>query len=189
MTRSRYRTLLAVAIALASVRFVIVPWLEHQSQRRDALQILTQRFDRSEGLIAARETIVIQAKTVETASLKARTRYPVAVNAAEFRLQIQQKLASLAQECGVLIPVFDFLSEGEESKAGLNFVRVRLQFQGPIGSVARLHGLMEGNLRHVFIRRLQFDSQTPIAGGVDAGVQGYFLLDAYFIVGIPGKSP
>ncbi len=87
MNEPRYRVVLVLALALAGLRFLVVPWLEHQGERRDALQVLTQRLDRSEGLVEARDTILKQSSTLTAAAQAARARYPVALNSDEFRLK------------------------------------------------------------------------------------------------------
>ena len=57
MTYSRNQVLLIVAAGLVVIRFVIVPWLNWQSEQRDALAVMTQRLDRAIGVIENREAI------------------------------------------------------------------------------------------------------------------------------------
>jgi hypothetical protein len=189
----RYRVLLIVALALAAVRFVVVPWVDHQGERRDSLQVLTQRLDRSEGLVEARETILKQSTTLTAAAQAARTPYPVALNSDEFRLLAQQQLSMLAQESGIIVTVFDVLLEGEQKEANLQFVRVRLQLEGALNRMARFHGEIEGRLPYALLKSLRIDSSYPIAGPGDPTVQGSLTADLYFAkpiaVAAAGVSP
>ena len=36
-------------VALAAIKFVILPWMDNQTERHQQLQVLTQRLDRSIG--------------------------------------------------------------------------------------------------------------------------------------------
>ncbi len=180
MNEPRYRVLLALALALAGLRFLVVPWLEHQGERRDALQVLTQRLDRSEGLVEARDTILKQSSTLTAAAQAARTRYPVALNSDEFRLLAQQQFSALAQDSGIIITVFDVLLEGEQKEANLKFVRVRLQVEGALNRLARFHGEIEGRMPHALLQSLRIDSSMPIAEPGDPTVQGSLTADLYY---------
>ena len=180
MNEPRYRLLLIFALVLAAIRFVIVPWVAHQGERRDSLQVLTQRLDRSETLVGARESILKQAGTLTAATRAARARYPVAQNSDEFRLLAQQQFSMLAQEAGIMITVFDVLLEGEQQEANLKFVRARVQIQGALNRVARFHGEIEGRMPHAAVRSFRIDSPMPIAGPGDPTVQGSMTVDLYY---------
>lgn len=180
MNEPRYRVLLVLALALAGLRFLVIPWLEHQGERRDALQVLTQRLDRSEGLVEARDTILKQSSTLTAAAQAARARYPVALNSDEFRLLAQQQFSMLAEGSGINITVFDVLLEGEQKEANLKFVRVRLQFEGALNRLARFHGEIEGRMPNALLQSLRVDASYPIAGPGDPTVQGSLTADVYY---------
>jgi hypothetical protein len=92
----------------------------------------------------------------------------------------QQQITAIAAECGVSLTLFDVILEGNHSTSGLNFIRSRVQFQGPLNGVARFHGALEGNLQNILIQNLKIDSAFPISEPGAALVRGSVTMDMYF---------
>ena len=178
--QSRYRTLLIVALVLAAARFVVLPLVSLQAEQRDNLRLLTQRLDRSESLVERKEIILTQTSRLNAAYRNARSRYPVAGSPDEYRLQVQQQISALAQECGVSITVFDVLLDGAQPDARLGFVRVRMQMQGGLSRVARFHGEFEGRVQNASLKSVNFTSSFPISGPGNPIVQAAFTADLFF---------
>lgn len=192
MSDPRARALLIVALVLAAVRFALMPWLEWQGEKREALQVLTQRLDRSEGLVRSRSAIERNATALFAESQKAKAVFPVVTSGEAFRLQSQQQLTALAQQFGVSVKVFDVLTEGDVDRLSLRFIRVRLQVEGAARFVARFHGEIEGRMQNAIVRSVRFESNVvPLVAPGEAIVQAALMADLYYFAGPPaaGKTP
>jgi hypothetical protein len=180
MADQRARLLLGIAAVLAGLRFVVVPWIGSQDEARDQLQVLTQRLDRSEGVLQNRDAILSARDQLAAANEAARAHFPVAASVDAFRLDAQQGMAALAAANGLKLSLFDWLLDGAAGEAGLAFGRVRMQADGPPRDLARLHAALEAQLPHVAIREVQLSSARPV-GGVGEGNPALTLVaDVYF---------
>lgn len=163
MADRRYRPLLGIAAALAFVRFVVVPWLDAQSEARERLQVMTQRLDRSTGVVQNREAIVAAAQELEAAAATARSRFPEADSVESFRLEGQRRIGGMVNAAGLKLAMFDWVLEGAVEEGGLAYGRARFQVEGALRDVARLHGEMEGSLPAMSLRELQLNVSSPAA--------------------------
>lgn len=57
MDAERRRLLIGALVVLASLRFLILPWIDQQAEAREQLEVLTQRLDRSTGVVLNRSAI------------------------------------------------------------------------------------------------------------------------------------
>ena len=157
----RYRPLLGVAAALAFLRFVIVPWLDAQSDARERLQVLTQRLDRSTGVVQNREAILAAAQELEAATTTARSRFPEADSVESFRLEGQRRVGGMVNAAGLKLALFDWVLDGAVEEGRLAYGRARFQVEGALRDVARLHGELEGSLPAMSVRELQLNVAGP----------------------------
>ena len=155
----RRRMLLAIAATLAVARLVVVPWVEAQGAARERLQVLTQRLDRSAAVIGSREKVLAAREELRAATELALGPFPVADSVDAFRLDAQRQVAGIVESVGLQVSLFDWLLDGQVDKAGLRSGRIRLQVEGPVGDVARLHGELEGRLPFLAARDVQVNFQ------------------------------
>jgi len=177
---SRLRSLFIVLLSLAFLRFLVIPWVESQSQRRDELIVLTDRLVRSEALIEAREVMLARSKRLSEILKNYSSKFPRVSSPDQYRLMAQQQVSAIAAESGVSLTLFDVILDGNNPNSGLNFIRSRIQFQGPLNGVARFHGALEGNLQNLLIQNFKIDSAFPISEPGAALVTGSVTMDMYF---------
>jgi hypothetical protein len=158
---SRYRTLLAVAAVLAALRFLVVPWIQAQSDARDRLQVLSKRLDRSVGVLQNEQAIRKAAAQLEAALQQARDRFPTSASLESFRLENQQRLGAVVSSGGSRVALFDWVMEGAVPGSGLAYSRMRFQVEGALRDIVRVHGDIEGSLPNLVLRELQISVASP----------------------------
>jgi len=180
MADRRARALLAVAAVLAVLRFVVVPWIEAQNEAHDGLQVLTQRLERSVGVVQNREALSAARQGLAEANAQARERFPTAESVEAFRIEGQRRLGDLAVSAGLKLTLFDWLLDGKVEDAALAFGRVRVQVEGAPWELARLHTDLEGRLPHVAIREVQLSVPRGSSGAADGRATLTLVADVYF---------
>ena len=180
MASPRYRLLLGIAAVLAALRFGVVPWVEAQAAARERLQVLTQRLDRSVGVIDNREAVLSAAESLEAAAGEARARFPEFDSAESFRLEGQRRIGALAAASGLSLAVFDWVLEGAVEASGVAYGRTRFQVEGALRDVVRLHGELEGQLPTLSVRELQLNLAGPAAGVGETRATLTVLADLFY---------
>lgn len=177
---SRGQVLLAIAAVLASVRFGLFPLIEWQDDWRENLVVLTNRLDRSVGVVANRDAIVKSEAALEAANAKLRARFPKSEDADAFRLEAQKSITDLIVSQGATVSMFDWILDGEESRSGLRYARARIQAQGGNRALARALARMEGNYPNAVLLDVLGNSQIPAYGPTDGGTGVTLVADFYF---------
>lgn len=161
---SRYRTLLAFALVLAAVRFLLLPWLDQQATAVEQLGVLTQRLDRSAGVVQNREAIRTAVQEIEKSTRSARDRFPDATDIAGYRLGVQQSIGAAGAQAGVSMKAFEWVVDGEAKDARLVFSRARVQFDGGFRSLVTLQANLEAQYPNMLIRELNLSAPSMIGG-------------------------
>ncbi len=183
MNPERLRLLLSGAAFLAIIRLILVPWFDYQSGQRDVLLLLTTRLERFESLLRSQDAIFKDNKRLLAALDEARSVYPLTLSADAYRLASQQQLSAIAQECGVIVTLFDVVLDGTSDTPTVKFLRVRVNVEGPLNRIAKFHAEIEGGLPSVAVRGMTIGSPAfPVSNGGDAQVQGSIVLDLHFFV-------
>lgn len=181
MSNDRNRVLLILALVLAIARFIMIPWIDQQTERRDNLRVLTQRLNRSEGLLQSQAEILKDFAVLTEMKQKVQSRYPIVSTPEAYRIQAQQEVSTLAAEYGLSVTLFDFILEGEHPESNLRFVRAQVRVEGGLDAVARLHGEIEGRMKNASVRAMIVESVSfPVSGPGDARVRGSINADLYF---------
>lgn len=180
MTSQRRRLLLGVAAVLALLRFAVVPWLDAQADARERLQVLTQRLDRSVGVVQNRDAILGAAAALRAATEAARGRFPTAVTAESFRLDDQRRIGAIVAGAGLKLALFDWVLEGAVPDGGLAYARIRFQVEGALSDVMRVHGDLEGGLPYMAVREMQLNLGSGAAGPDDTSAALTVVADLYF---------
>ena len=182
MDNARVRALLIAVAVLAALRLLIVPWASAQNEAHERLQVLTQRLDRSQGVVQARAALGGSQSALSTDLGALDARFPTAANAQTFKLEAQRELERLARAAGMDIKIFDFVAEGEVPKSGLAYARMRLAVYGTLQNAARLHAEIEASLAHAAIREWQATVSNAVAASGDSNADVVIVADLFYRV-------
>jgi hypothetical protein len=170
---------LAVAAALAAIRFLIVPWIDWQSEQHDALAVLTQRLDRAAGVVENRVAIDKAVVEVEKSVNALRTRFPAEVDVETFRLTSQQQISSISQEFGLNVRLFEWMLDGEAAGGRLQYSRARVQLEGGARALSKGQTALETRLSHLVVREANLTFRSPSGGPDDQGGNLSLVVDLY----------
>ena len=175
---SRVRLLLGLAVVLAAMRFVVVPWVESQAGVHDRVFAITRQLDRAEAMVETGSELEARRDALAAVAAELAARAPLEVPGSEHRVQVQRELRAAVESAGLKLNSFEWILDGETGTAGLLFGRVRLQMEGQLRKVAEAHVNIEAGLAHVFIRDL---SVTVRRGGrLDTTANASMELDIYY---------
>ena len=170
-----------VALVLACIRFIVVPWSQSQVEQRQQLEVLTQRLDRSVGVVANAQAIRTAQNKVAEASKAALAPYPVVADRDRFRLDAQRQLAAIAGRGGAKVVLFDWVLDGEAESAGLSYGRVNASLAGPIDRLVAVHGQVEGEMPFAMVREVKVDFGREGVGGLsDRPATLGLVVDLYY---------
>jgi hypothetical protein len=175
----RYRRLLWWASLLAVIRFIVFPWLDLQTEWRDQLEVLTQRLDRSESLLANQATIKQALSSAQSQNALLLERFPQAADDESFKRETQQQVVGIAGELGTRVTYFDWI-EPVESSADLGGQRARVTVEGGMRSLAMLQGRLESQMPHMYVKEISYELRTPIGGAWDFPSSSTATLDFYY---------
>lgn len=181
MGDARVRWLLGLALVLAVLRFVIVPWTQQQVERRQQLEVLTQRLDRSAGVVqSAKEILAAQSKVAAERELTLAP-YPVATDKDRFRLEAQRRLAAIATRGGVAVTLFDWVVDGEAQEAGMAYGRVNASLDGPLRRLIAVHGAIEAEMPYAAVREVRMElGRNSVQGLTDDPAILALVIDLYY---------
>ena len=180
MDADRRRVLIGLVVALAALRFLVVPWIESQGDARERLEVLTNRLDRSAGVVLNREAITASAASLEKANAADRPKFPQSANAESFRLEAQQRVTGLVEAAALRVEVFDWILDGPSDATALGFIRGRISLRGDMRTQALLFGTLEGELPNMIIREIQYSFEYPARGPFDNRATTTVVADFYF---------
>ena len=181
MADSRVRWLLGLALVLVALRFAVVPWAQAQVERRQQLEVLTQRLDRSAGVVEDKAAILAAQGRLEKVSKAARAIFPEVEDKERFRLDAQRMLAGIAGRGDVKVTLFDWVVDGESAKAGLAYGRVNATLQGPLDSLVAVHGQVEGEMPFAAVREVKLDTPGSGASGLaDESATLLLVIDLFY---------
>jgi hypothetical protein len=183
---SRNQWLLGILSALLAVKFVLQPWLESQSEEAAALAVLTQRLDRSIGVIENREAIGKSASSMQVSLARVRQRFPDAADLQSYRIEVQEKVGATAAQAGLGIKSFEWLADGRATDAGLVFSRARFQIDGGLRRLVELQTGLEGQWPNMFVRELNLSGPTVFAAPDESAASLTLVADFYFRPAKPG---
>jgi hypothetical protein len=154
---SRTRWLLGLAAVLVVLRFVVMPWTQGQDERRQQLEVLTQRLDRSAGVVEDKQEILAAQVKLRAATQASRAIFPEVSDKEAFRLDAQRTLSAIASRGGVRVILFDWVMDGDAAPAGLAYGRVNANIQGPLDSLVAVHGQIEAEMPFAAVREVKLD--------------------------------
>lgn len=162
MDPARRNILVGLALALAAVRFLVLPWIEAQGDSREQLEVLTNRLDRSTGVVMNRGAITEALARLEKSNAGDRSRFPQSESAESFRLESQQKVTGIITTKNLQIDVFDWILDGPVDPTGLGFVRGRVFLKGDARALGLMLGALEGELPNMVVREAIFGFENRV---------------------------
>jgi hypothetical protein len=178
---SRVRWLLGLALVLVALRFAIVPWAQAQVERRQQLEVLTQRLDRSAGVVEDKAEILAAQGRLGNVSKATRAIFPEVEDKERFRLDAQRMLSGIAGRGDVKVTLFDWIVDGESAKAGLAYGRVNASLQGPLDSLVAVHGQVEGEMPFAAVREVKLETAGNGASGLaDESATLLLVIDLFY---------
>lgn len=180
MDSERNRWLIGLALSLAAIKFILMPWADAQTESRQALQVLTQRLDRSVGVVQNRDAILNSHAALQASISAARGRFPEVESVEKFRLQTQTQIGQMMSSRALNTLLFDWILEGKVDEANLKFVRARFQAQGELRKIADLQAELEGGLPNLIIREVRLMTSVPVKEVDGYGGNITFVADFYF---------
>ena len=181
MDDSRVRWLLGLAAVLVALRFVVVPWTQAQDERRQQLEVLTQRLDRSAGVVEDKQQIMAAQGKLRVATQASRAIFPQVADKEQFRLDAQRTLSRIASRGGVRVSLFDWVMDGEAARAGLAYGRVNASLEGPLESLVSVHGQIEAEMPFAAVREVKLGASRGGASKLDAEPATLiFVIDLFY---------
>lgn len=180
MNAARNRALLVLAVALAVIKFLLMPWFEQQADAIDRLSVLTKRLDRAEGVIANRVAIEKAVAETESSVRLARQRFPDGGDVQSFQIAVQQSVSAVASESGLVIKLFEWVVQGDAKNARLAYTRARIQLDGGFRQLATLQATLESRYPHMFVREISLTAPSMISAPDESPVSLTIIADFYY---------
>jgi hypothetical protein len=174
------QALLGLAVALAALRMVVVPWTQAQGETRQQLEVLTQRLDRSAGVAGSKDVIIAARDALAASTESSRKDFPLVDDRERFRLEAQRQIAAVAAGGNVKVTLFDWIMDGTVPEAGLSYGRVTLKLEGPLDRLVAVHGEIEGRLPFVAIREAKVSLGRGAAGLSSNPASIVLMVDLYY---------
>ena len=189
MTNDRVRVLLIVAMALAAIQFLLIPWIQYRSELREEVQALTKRLDRSESVLKNKDELKALSQKLEATSGPILQFIPAPENEEAFRLVMQQSVSSMVGESGSTLSVFDWAFSGEVEGTDIRFVRARITVVGDVAPLAKLQTLLDLRLSNAVIRDWSLVAEREVARGALSRSSFNAVIDFHYGSPAPGVKP
>lgn len=157
--------LLSLVGVLLVIKFVLLPLQQTQQDMYTQLEGLNKRLERSQALLAEKETLKQWQSTQQQQLQKLLQPYPEVANASQYRLTLQQQLQQLAAENQVSVTFFDWLTDTSLEVFNLQRGRISLRLEGDASRIMQLHLQLEQQFPHFLLR----DIRATWRGGLERG--------------------
>ena len=179
------RPLLLLLAALLAIRFAVMPWMEWAEGTRGELEVLTQRLDRSVGVVANSAAIRSSRQRLAERSAALRPLFRNAADAEDFKLATQQEVTGWFADSGARLEVFDWLvtEEDKTSNAVLRRARARVQLAGGLRALAMLQGKLEASMPAAVVREVRVRVVGSADNPSDLAANMTLVIDFYGLAG------
>lgn len=123
------RGMLVVIGILVAARFVGVPLIEYQAEKRQQLNMVTQQLERATRLVEA-GSLVNSLTELQESRQQAEEEFLKFTNTGDFRLQAQQRIQQIVQQQNTQVNLFDWLTQREELDGYLRIHHARVILEG-----------------------------------------------------------
>lgn len=144
--------LIALVALLAVVKFVLLPLQQQQQALYQQLESSTKRVQRSEALLAEKETLLQWQSRQQQELQQLLQPFPLVDSAAQYRLQLQQQLQQLAAANQVSVTFFDWLTDTPLQVFNLQRSRISWRVEGDASKVMQLHLQLEQQFPQFMLR-------------------------------------
>jgi len=176
----RRRLLVGILFALLAVRFVILPWVQVQSDARERLEVLTNRLDRSVGVVQNRDAITLTLDQLKKTNAQERVKFPESKDTGSFQLEAQQRVTATIEQRSLRIEAFDWILDGVPDPSGIGYIRGRISVRGDQRSLGLLLGVLEGQFQSMVVREAFFNFEYPSRGGSETRTTMTLVADFHF---------
>jgi hypothetical protein len=180
VAEGRFQTLLGLAVLLAVLRLVVVPWTQSQGETRQQLEVLTQRLDRSAGVVGSKEHILAARAALEKSTSVTRKAFPLVQDRERFRLEAQRQISAVAAGGNAKVTLFDWIIDGTAPDAGLAYGRANVKLDGALEKLVALHGELEGRMPNLAIREAKVDLGRGATGIGPTPASLLLVVDLYY---------
>jgi hypothetical protein len=178
MTGSRIKVLIAVAVVLLAVRFLIVPWIDYQSEMRDRLLVRTERLDRASWVLGNKVKIEKAQISAVSALQSVRSRFVEFAAVEPFQLDTQQKVNQIAASRSVRVNAFEWVLDEPVDEGIAHRSRARFMALGRVGDLAAFQGELEALFATSSV--VEANLVSSASDGGSAGTLSV-VMDFYFI--------
>lgn len=179
------KTLLVALVMLLAIRFVWLPWTEWSDTARSELQVLTQRLDRSVGVVENGIAIRAAERDLTKRHTELRAMFRTEEDPEAFKLAAQRDVSTWSAEAGVRLDVFDWVVSDDDppGQQALRQVRARIQLSGQLRSLALLHGRFESSMPYAVIRENRVRPVNSADGAADSPASMTLVIDFFHLAG------
>lgn len=173
--------LLVVVLILATIRFVLLPVLEWQAQKREQLQVTSQQLERAIRLKNSAPEQESQLAKLQQLTSTALSLYPNANQNTQFRLNIQQQLEQQLTGQGLEVNLFDWLAQQTELNGSIERYQIRMVLQGQPQQImaAYMHVLINKpwlKVQDIQLRNIMGSHQPTTTATIDLEVIALAML-------------
>lgn len=172
-------TLLAVVLAL---RFAVMPWLQWVDEHRAALEVLTNRLERSDSLLANKTLILESLAAKERFVSELAAAFPVGAQPGDYRIKTQQSISESVVSAGVALQSFEWVRESSVDQVGRQYLRARFTLAGAPRALASFHAKLETEYANLVVREISFGASGLPVTDPDVGGQSLTLVGDFFIL-------
>lgn len=183
---NRLRLLLLALVAVLGLRFAFVPWLGWLDEKRQELQVLTDRLERSDSVLANEKAIRQALATHEKHASALRARFPAKVLPGDYRIKVQQAIGEMAAANNLVLQSFEWVLESEVDRSGLQHVRARLTLSGAPRGLAAMHAKLDSEYPNLIIQEVSFGAGGLPVIDPDTAGQNLTLVGDFFILSSSG---
>lgn len=181
MNTERMRWLLMLLVVLAAARYFLIPFIERQTEAVDRLALVTNRLDRSFGVVQNKDAIIESQGLLQQKTKPLRERFPRFADLSAGQLSTQEAINARLSAAGMRLVTFDWVASGKVEGAGLSFSRFQLQTAGEVKLLATFLGGLETEMPHLIVRDIALQPQQGFLRGPGPGnlVQVTISADVY----------
>ena len=180
MHPERRQLLVGILVALLAAKFLILPWIQAQSDARERLVVLTNRLDRSIGVVLNRNAITTTLEQLSKTNALERVKFPQSKDNGSFQLEAQQRVTETIEQRSLRIEVFDWILDGAPDSSGIGYIRGRILVRGDQRTIGLLLGALEGQFQNMVVREVLFNFEYPSRGSLENRTTMTLVADFYF---------
>lgn len=181
----RTRVLVMVLAALGAIRFILIPWWQHQVSMREELDLLTKRYERSASVVANRQLIEESERKITASLGQLRPMFAEFAAVEPFQLDAQQKINQIAASHSVRLNVFAWVLDEPVAEGVAHRVRARMLASGKMGDLA----VFQAELETRFPSSSVVESNLISSGEMGVGNAGSLtVVMDFFFLPIPAQA-